>query len=147
MGVSTDAILCWGINLGEDLPWEEKAVELGYESGSDDEFLAFMFCGVEKPKEEWVEGGENENYSAYWKAKREALEEYGVELVGHCSYDYPMYILAMAASVTRASRGCPATITNLEEQPGWEERLTDACEKLGLPLDSERKWILCSMWG
>jgi len=146
MGVSTDAILCWGIDLGEETPWADKAEELGFDTDDLEDFFAFVFCGVEKPKEAWVADGENESYSAYWKAKREALKAYGVELVTHCSYDYPMHILAISASETRANRGDPQTITSLDVNPEWSPKLKEACEKLGIdPEDGQ--WVLCSLWG
>lgn len=154
MGVSTDAILCWGIKLTEDegpLPWADKAEELGYDVDEDsDGFLAYALCGIEKPKEEWVDGGENQNYRDYWDAKREALKNYGVEVVTHCSYDYPMYLLAISPSKVRANRGYPQTILRSDmdrpEADNWQEKLRDACEKLGIE-PAAGEWILCSLWG
>jgi hypothetical protein len=151
MGQSTNAILCWGIQVGEEdsLPWDDKAEEMGYDGGNDDEFLADALCGIKKPKDEWEDGGENKVHRDYWTVKKEALEAYGIELVWHCSGEYPMYILAIAASEKTARRGYPETIVRTDmdrpEADNWQEKLNEACEKLGIE-PSAGEWILCSMW-
>lgn len=154
MGTSTDAILCWGIKLseedGERLPWADRAEELGFDEDDYEDYLAYALCGIEPPKEPYVDGAQNQNYKDYWAAKREALKECGIELVTHCSYDYPMYILAISPSKVQASRGYPQTILRSDmgrpETDNWQEKLSDACQKLGIE-PAAGEWILCSLWG
>jgi hypothetical protein len=149
MGQSTDAILCWGIEVTEDdegVPWDEAAEEAGFdEGGADEEYLALVLCGLAPYR-----GDNDAALREYWKAKREALKACDIELVRHCSYDYPMYVLAIAASKVKANRGYPQTITKAHidqaEADTWQAKLTDACEKLGVEPQSGQ-WILCSMLG
>jgi len=152
MGQSTDAILCWGIVLTEDegseIPWEDAAELAGYDDPVDDEYLAFALCGIAKPTSDY--GDNKDEHKEYWTKKREALAAYGVEVLTHCSYEYPLYMLIVSASEVRASRGYPKDIlkTDLDapEANNWQELLNEACEKLGMEPQAGG-WRLCSLWG
>lgn len=64
-------------------------------------------------------------------------------VVNYCSESCPMYIVAIEASVTTASRGYPEQIGNLRKD--WDDTiLKKACE--GLNTVSEPAWFLSSYW-
>ena len=88
MGVSTDAILVFGIDLGEDA---EDLFEVRNEDG-DFEFDNVLLADA--GLKDW--NHETEPYEAYRARLQEAKKKAGVDLVIHCSYDYPMYILAVS---------------------------------------------------
>jgi len=135
MGQSTDAILCWGLKVGgedEGCPWEDKAREAGFDDPFSDEAFAYFMIG--------------EKYVSWLKA-REEMKKVDVELITHCYWDYPMYILAVRASNKTASRGSPESIPDdyLTVPPQWVEAIIEACKKLGIEYESPG-WILCSYW-
>lgn len=78
---------------------------------------------------------------------REFRETCPADMVMHCSYDYPMYILAVRGTETTASRGYPETLD--DALPTVPSEKIDAfkawCAERGI--DGDPKWILCSMWG
>ncbi len=132
MGTSTDGILAYGVDLPEyegcdysDLPWAEDG---------DDEFgdtIARLAGGRQYPEEGWLDD------------KRKAAEACGLELVFHCSYDYPMYILAVRGTEHTASRGYPTEIKELPTPDAT--KLREWCKKYEIECDP--KWLLCSLWG
>lgn len=147
MGQSTDAILAWGIQFEEKkaIPWEEAAERAGYDDPLDDDAMAYLLCGLDKPKASYKDDAEV--HREYWDAKRAALKECPVELISHCSGEYPMYMLAISSSEKKARRGYPQAIDPnfLEIQDGWLEEFVEACKKLGIE-NPEPKWWLQSDW-
>lgn len=134
MGVSTDAILCFGVDLSEDyedlLPWQQL-------EDDDNDFDTWVAR---------ISGADTDD----WKAIKEAAEKCPVELVSHCSYDYPMYIVAVRGTKITARRGSPKVIS-LDAIGGDDfiERQIAAerfCEEHGIPC-GDFQWLLCSMWG
>lgn len=99
MGTSTDAIVCFGVRLGEDeiLPWQD------YDEIDDwwADMNGFMYDS----------GGEN-----IYSQQREFLKEnpLPVELVWHCSDNSPMYILAVPGTAITAHRGYPRILNPTE---------------------------------
>jgi len=118
MGQSTDAILVYGVDLGEELP-----DSLSFDEDSHDE-------------------KSNPVGYAFWMGK--AVD--GVELVSHCSDRCPMYILAAAASETRAWRGDPKLITELKVDPAWDAALDAFADANGIELPKRPGWLLASWW-
>lgn len=137
MGVSTDAILAYGVDCGEDSPLRAlNGPEPDYESDpaaydawhdSDppelDEYLAGL-AGHENPYnavpleimkgssaeyEEWKRAHPDHDAATteWFKVCREAEIAAPIEIVHHCSYDYSMYIVAAKGTVTTARRGYP----------------------------------------
>jgi hypothetical protein len=138
MGVSTDAILAYGVDLGDDidLDWLEDVDDIGeaLESRLLEKLAGFT--------DEWTDGDET-----YFDRKQAAEEKTGVEIEYHCSYDYPMYFLAARGSVTRANRGYPQKVpTLLSRTRYWDESLLEAQKALGLEVKTPG-WYLFSMWG
>lgn len=126
MGVSTDGILVFGIDLGDEIP--------EFMDGYDD---WWHFTDV-------VAGLEDAEY----KLRNEFRENYAVDLVQHCSYNYPMYILAINGTEHRNSRGYLTEIDPTEMVVSQEkiDKLKTFCEEYGIEWQ-EPKWYLCSMWG
>lgn len=126
MGISSDGQLCFGILLTEEqLPWDEE----GYD-GFDDWWL--NQCGYKPPfqmfdeRGHWLNGVKppEERLEAYF-AHRRAFEDTHpcpVVLVTHCSYEYPMYIIALPGTDISAWRGHPKKVDKLiSSQPADEE--------------------------
>ncbi len=153
MGVSTDAILVFGIDL----------VKTGYLKEAGDEPAFF----TEQDEEDWDfdkvlmrDAGlapwgyhENENqredYKVFSARRKQAQEQAGVELITHCSGDYPMYILAVANVGWCASRGSTIEISKddmLMNQLVGINKLREFCVRHDIPW-SDPKWLLCSYWG
>jgi hypothetical protein len=146
MGVSTNAILFWGIELGEENPLEEDP-----DAGADDTDAAAMYAlkkeGLKEPEEEFSHEDEKilNLYKDYWDKRNKIHDAAGCEHDIHCSCDYPMHYAAVTESVTTARRGSPEEITSLVEGHDWREKLRDYCETLGIPWQ-EPKWWLVSLW-
>ena len=156
MGVSTDAILCYGFLVGDEgggyeglewLPEDQYGEQMGFE-----EFVAGLY-GLAKPAE-FLDRSVAERF-AYYDKKRVLLAGVGVQLVSHCSDQYPMFVLAAKKSWSVANRGLPKELGQwvggkIEEaltvQDEWTAQLRDFCEKAGIPF-VEPQWILCSTWG
>jgi hypothetical protein len=131
MGVSTDADIAFGIDLNEDMynmPWydEEK-----YEEEMDIEDLFYGWCEKEF-------GKDNAPF----------------ELIIHCSYECPMYILAMKGTNQSASRGCAQEFNpnELIEQSSGDkaQEYKMAIEKYNIKGEDDvtnPSWLLFSLWG
>lgn len=148
MGVSTDAILAFGFDLGEELP--EGLRNYKGEPDEDDED-GFEFCELIR-HEAGIAGypGEvetEEERKARWAACSAAENEYPVELIYHCSYDYPMYFLSVRGTQRTANRGYPTAVEMCA--PVAQEKI-DAmrafCERYGIEWQ-EPRWFIFSMWG
>lgn len=147
MGVSTDGILAFGILFGEgEEPWEDDFEEWVAERLPD-------FPKEPPAPVDWHSRSDDEKdaWSAYWDAKREALDAIGVEPQNYCSCDYPMYALVVKKSCTVANRGYPEDVDIAkcaEQQDLYEEALLDAMARLGIDMpEGERpRWLLMSEW-
>ncbi len=129
MGQSTDAILCFGVELGEDD--EAPSFMEGF-----DEFDDFLMNEGGQPR--WGEAGHS------FDKQREWLAAQPVEMVLHCSGDYPMYILAVRGTVTTASRGYPQAVTTEDPDHTQVQRYMSWLSDHGI--EDEPKWLICSMW-
>lgn len=169
MGVSTDGILVFGVNLGErgevDLPWgtdEEDDFEEWFHSLHGlsnthlwDEYEAW----AKTPVATAIAGGSNERVRVYeaahpaWREalddlydrRRETLKEAPIEIVRHCSGDYPMFIVGVPGTLTTAHRGSPEPITTLEVDPQRVEAARAFCAEHDIPFE-DPAWLLASMW-
>lgn len=168
MGVSTNAVLVYGYDLGgEDdewlveetsgeygelaLDWYSEAVEDERDEDEDDEETGFIAAAKRRliAASGFTEtnDGSDGYYDRLWEAE-EALE---VEFESYCSGESPMYILA--AKVITVPRGhvealdLAAMATDPAEQ-GWDDKLSAALTTLGItPKQQEPAWLLCSYWG
>lgn len=134
MGQSTDAILFYGI-LFED---EDEAPEFMREAGYDD---WWEFLEAESGLPLYGEAGHS------FEAHQEYREKQPVDLIQHCSGDYPMYGLCVRGSEVTARRGYPISLEDglPEISNDQEQAFFHWCEKHNIKLQ-DPKWILCSNW-
>ena len=129
MGTSTDAILVYGIECGEDCVPE-------FMEGFDD-FDDYLDDLSGLPK--WGEAGHD------FVKQKAFRESFPVSMTMHCSYEYPMYIVAVRGTETIASRGYANEITSIAVDEEKISAFKEFCEKNGI--EGQPKWLLCSMWG
>lgn len=141
MSTSTDAILFYGIDLGEDLDIDEIARNCGFDP--DDEDYEFDTLDNFYLKKIGIYRGEDENYVEWGKRKELALN--GVGDGRHCSGYYPMHYISIGTHY-EAYRGHPTEVTNLGINSDWDDKIKKYCETIGIPF-SKPKWILASYWG
>lgn len=132
MSTSTNAILAFGFDLGEELP-EVWASEEGFEFT------------------EWAEKKAGLKWSAddkdFWKKRDAMLAGLPATLVTHCSGEYPMYFLALPGSVTSAHRGTPVAVAATGEPSGRQlTAMRKFCDDLGIEW-KEPAWHIFSYWG
>lgn len=106
MGVSTDAQICFGVALEEGF---EPPVQPSLPDEDED--------GNYQDLSEWYDDFDGDP----------------IELVLHCSYDYPMYIIAAKGSLSRASRGYPSDLSpeQLDQSvsPEAKQAVVDFCRE------------------
>lgn len=152
MGTSTDGQISYGVEIeeGYEFPWDEHGdMEEWWQeiNGYAPDWCPFTEDGDYK---EGVERGDP-RISEYFDHKREWMKKnpLPVEIVVHCSYDYPMYIIAVPGTVLKNSRGYP------EEFKPWELEVTgietldliEFCTKHSIEYIGEPAWRLTSLWG
>lgn len=173
MGISSDGILVFGVDLGsieEDgvkAPWHS---EDGEGEGFDD-WLGKLADADTTPMWEhhykWIEehpevqnktSGEQvsaweganpemrASLNAAYEKAREAREACPIDVVLHCAYDYAMEIVAVRGTETRAYRGTPKEITTFEVDPQRLEAARAFCLEHGIPFE-DPKWLLTSIFG
>lgn len=148
MGVSTDAILVYGIDLCDEEG--ETPLFMQNDDGDEIEFDDVLLNDAGYAPWGWdADDAVCEPYEVYSARRKDAQEQAGVELVTHCSGDYPMYILAVSGAGMSASRGIPLAvdvpILNMNQLEG-REKLRVFCKCHDIPW-VEPKWMLCSYWG
>ena len=130
MGVSSDGLLWYGVDLGD---------------GEDDlsEHLEAIINGPDEDADDYDEDAD------FYGDGREWLAEHGltgVEFVQHCSYDYPMYGLAITGTSVRAPRGYPKQV-DLKGAPDPAPILA-AMRALEVPVNEDAiGWHLGSLYG
>ena len=163
MGVSTDAILAYGYDLGGGDEWQVRELdEYGglipgtggwvpdpeAEEGYDLIGLAERHLLDASGFTETYEDG-REGYFGRELAAKEAL---GVEFETYCSDEYPMYVLA--AKVHTVARGYVGDVEAFlaaaddATRQEWDAKLASAVAALGVtPVQDKPKWLLVSWWG
>ena len=139
MGVSTDAILCFGFPVGDDENRPKFLKE--YEEFHD---LIRADAGIG----EWNEAMPEAAYDAYWRRCRDAEKACPVDLVLHCTYEFSMYILIVRGCEITAERGRPVDIDIAKLTPSADQiaemKLWCAAHDVEF---SQPRLILCSMYG
>ena len=162
MGVSTDGLLVYGYSYdeGHEFPWkkydeEDEYLELEpeewWEKASPVPFKPSFYPYDEYGEyKQGVLGRDDPRIDGYYEEKRawEKANPFPIDVVYHCSYDYPMFILAVKSF--SASRGYPVPINPLSDlnvdSVDMErlDRFVD--EYIGRP-NEPAGWWLASMWG
>lgn len=131
MGTSTDAIVAFGFNLGEEWP---ESLRVEDEDSPDFEDWIADQLGLG----EWQEDG-------YWERKREAVAAFPVDIITHCSCDYPEYFIAVRGTEQRAHRGYPVRLEIPEIDTAKIAALRQFCQQHGIEWE-EPVWHAFSMW-
>lgn len=143
MGVSTDAIIAFGFDLGEELP-ESLEQLLSDADGEIDEALA-TDMGLTLPDYNVV------GYEEFSAARDAAVAKVKFELIQHCSADFTMYFLAVRGSSKRAKRGYPVALdadslkTDLFPCNGSIDAMNVFCQRHGIEW-KDPQWHIFSMW-
>lgn len=139
MGVSNDAVLVFGQDFQEELPdFLVQAAEQGLEF----EDLVYRLAGL---ADNWRDNMTDLERSTLCDLRREALDACPVDLVRYCSWDYPMYILAVRGTEISASRGNIREV-DPEELLVDPRKITAAREWLAqFDIEFEPRWLLNTM--
>jgi hypothetical protein len=140
MGVSTDAILFYGLEFGEEDPFGDGEERYEAEEAWNKEH------GPKRPDSDDYQGAEWEA----WRKERDAWNKTGVGINAgrHCSGEYPMYYIALKAHEYTAWRGTAIKIdpAKLEPTQEQEDALQEFCEKHNIKCENPG-WFLVSYWG
>jgi hypothetical protein len=149
MGVSTDAILAFGFDLGDPND-QSLASRFGAEEEAED--------GESFEFEEWIaaqagaiypaghSGIHSQEYEAYAAKRDAAIAACPVEIITHCSFDYPMHFLAVRGTKTRAYRGTPQPVVAGQIPEEQIASMRSFCDLHGIQWQ-EPKWHIFSLWG
>jgi len=141
MGQSTDGIIAFGFDLGEDLSEHGDLDQIDEEFEGDED--AFFEAALGIPA--YGEPG-RPSYAEIEELKK-ALP---VQIIRHCSGDYPMYFLALPGTKKEASRGTPEAfdVTELSVSTTAVTAFMKWCEDHGIEVPEEGpRWHLFSYWG
>ena len=150
MGVSTNAILCYGVSFeeGYEFPWDDGAdSDYGLESWWLDQH------GYKPPFRLFTDEGDyiglpDERITEYFDHRHDFLRANPLpaKLVMHCHGDYAMWIIAVPDTVVTAHRGFPEEIQPpLAVSTDGIIALEDFCEQWKLEGDGPA-WWLASLW-
>lgn len=148
MGVSTDAILAYGWDLGAGEDGDHWAYELIEDlmdvpfEGDIDEYVLYKLNYVET----------NESFEANCRARREILDPLPWEIIHHCSLDDPHYILTLKDACWTAGRGHTVDLKHriaylagsIKE---YDTSLYEAAHTLGVEPTEPPGLLLANMWG
>jgi hypothetical protein len=163
MGMSTDAILAYGYDLGGEDEWKVREVD---EYGG---LLPGIADWVPDPEVEddydligvaerhlLNAAGFTETYEdgrdGYFSRESAAKDALGVQFEAYWSDDCPMYLLAAkVVTVARGSvedAGAILAAADDRTRQEWDAKLASAVAALGLtPVQDKPKWLLVSYWG
>lgn len=136
MGRSTTAMVAFGFDLGEDLPEAWEGLEF-------DDIIA-QENGLEQPP---PESHDNSKWSNYFTTLGQLADAYPLELIYHCSCDYPLHFLALKGTQQWADRGYPALLEQLPPiEPDAITQMKDFCARHNINWQ-EPGWYLFSNEG
>jgi hypothetical protein len=155
MGISSDGQLWFGIEIGECLDDEEffssealEVIQKKREDGDlDIEEILPRLCGWDK---EYVNDFRDKNGLDYWDSRDEFMKKQriGDVFIGmHCSYDYPIYFVAIKSF--SSSRGYAEKIEHKDLMVSQQEinEFKTVCKRIGIEGEVEPSWHLTSMYG
>ena len=141
MGISSDATLCYGVEIGGADDGMEGTFDKVLED-FDNSFYDYFEDLVRTAGGVTGTWGTNPKY---YEQLRAAEANFPIELVTHCHGEYPMSILAIRGSVQTANRGYPIN-PSMEIPPQDKiDFLVKFCKDHGLEVTPS--WILCSYIG
>lgn len=152
MGISTDAILCYGVAFeeGHEFPWGNRDAEDWFMSdinGFKHSFEIYSekdpsgYVGGKRPDQNVID----EYYKEY--AEFKAIHPMPFLVVEHCSNEYVMYILAVPSTYSKASRGHPKEIESFTVLGQDYEKFISFLQMHEIAHDVYPKWLLASYWG
>jgi hypothetical protein len=152
MSISSDGQICYGIHIGEELPW----VDYDEDDDFDEEEWWRSETGFVRQHRElfdqdggYVDGVEpsDEECSAYFEEQRDWLRLHPLPfiIVNCCSYDYPDYILAIPGTFQTVSRGYPEEVRPFVVDDEKLRAFREFVEKYSVVGDE--KWYLSSLYG
>lgn len=158
MGVSTDAILCFGFELPDEyeMPFEDEEewwLELNNFKNSFEIFDSEgNFPNGIRPDEALIK--------EHFAERHNFLKENPLpfDVIRHCSGDYPMYIISTPDTLITAYRGYPVDIAQRMNKTYSQEyinKFVTMCKKYfptdidgyDYNIDYTPKWLMCSYWG
>ena len=141
MGQSTNAIIAFGFDLGEELPDALAELLRIHERDTDKVLIAASNIGLP----DYNEVGHDIYCAAFDKAESELK----IDLIEHCSAEYPMYFLAVRGSAKTANRGFPKALDDEDLDASKFHEGGDAmykfCTKHGIEWQAPQ-WHIFSMW-
>lgn len=129
MGVSSDGILVYGIDLGEEKP----------EFLDDFEDLDELLL-ADGNQPQWGDPGHD--FNKQWAF----LATCPADMTMYCSYECPMYILSMRGTKKDVARGYVEEISSLDVDADKRAAFIAWCIAHGIE-NPEPKWLLASMYG
>ena len=159
MSVSSDGIIAYGIHFDEEqienLPW------LGDDGDTDiEDWWIDVVHGYKPPFEIFNKDGDYiggvkppqsriDEYFNHRRSFTDALPKLPVEMVIHCSYECPMYIMAIPETKMEVWRGYPKPIPDgfIHRNPEWDNILIGFCKKYGIEMPDKPAWWLTSLYG
>lgn len=158
MSISTDGQICYGILLEEDItfPWQDESY-----GGLIEDWYCYGVLGFKHPFElldshgDYIDGikPSEERLTQYFQEKRDFLKKHPplpVAMVNVCSWNNPVWIIAISESVIEANRGDPTVFRPMdlaENAPlKWNLTLTDFCKTHKIPFEGYPQWYLSSYW-
>ena len=154
MGVSTNAVIFYGILIDEDGCEcqfndvedinEHYAKKIGWVSDDGGLFTDGNYTLFDNQADE-------KKARKIWEKNRDELHKItgdcDVELAYHCSGEYPMHYVGVKESETFARRGYPVQLDEetLNIEPDWADKLKDYCKIMDIEY-KEPSWHLVSYW-
>lgn len=142
MGVSTNALIAFGFDLGEAGDREVDLSELFPDPDGGDEPQLDEWL-LEKAGVVFKNGM---NYDDFKKKRDKVLAACPVALVEHCSNEHPMYLLAVRGTVKVARRGYAEPFELPQVSQEQIEAAKAFCDEHGIEWETP-KWTLFSYWG
>ena len=148
MGVSTDAILAFGFDLGDndEIHIAERFGVTDSEAQADFDFDGWVAEKAGAIYPAGHSGIDSPEYKVFAAARDAAINACPVELVIHCSYDYPMYFLALRGTKVRAWRGSPVQVQTPTPSGHPLTAMRQFCAHHGIAWE-EPQWHIFSLWG
>lgn len=151
MGVSTDAILAFGVALEEEVwPYDAEDDDAEGFPLEFEEYLARR-AGLPDPYTElnydpkdpaWIQ-----RRDASFEARKKLVEDAPIEIVTHQHHEYPCYIIAIKGTVTTARRGYPERPAMITPSAEMWEKARAFCEENEIKCPGDPDWLLASWWG